>query len=421
MLISHGHPDLSKGGAEIVAHSLFKEYQSQGLDTLLLARAQGSAHGGSVLAARDNERELLFHTEMGNFFLFQNASPRHVWHDFRHLLERYRPTVVHFHHFLQLGLEMIREVRNTVPDARIILTFHEYLAICANNGQMVTTDGNRLCYRASPSDCARCFPERSSGEFFLREFYIKSILGLVDQFVSPSRFLMERYVSWGMPPEKFSIIENGQPEMERIPARPVLEGEMRGRVGFFGQINPYKGIDILLDAFKALPLRFRSQLHLGIHGANLDLWTDAFKQHVETLLEQLKDTATFHGPYDHHEMPALLAEVDWVIVPSTWWENSPLVIQECLNMGRPLIVADIGGMAEKVQHTVNGYTFHARSPRDLARIIEHAANIDDERYLAMLDACRAGETRASSAEKHLRVYDHCRPYSFARTTVEMQL
>ena len=52
------------GGAEIVAHGLFKEYQALQGDTLFLARAQGSGHGGSVLATRNDQRELLFHTEV---------------------------------------------------------------------------------------------------------------------------------------------------------------------------------------------------------------------------------------------------------------------------------------------------------------------------------------------------------------------
>ncbi|TOE31852.1 hypothetical protein CGJ44_25955, partial [Vibrio parahaemolyticus] len=56
-------------------------------------------------------------------------------------------------------------------------------------------------------------------------------------------------------------------------------------------------------------------------------------------------------------MGTLLKDVDWVIVPSTWWENSPMVIQEAFNHGRPLIVSDIGGMAEKVAHDVNGLHF----------------------------------------------------------------
>ena len=52
-----------------------------------------------------------------------------------------------------------------------------------------------------------------------------------------------------------------------------------------------------------------------------------------------------------------MAEIDWVVVPSIWWENSPLVIQEAFLHGRPVICSDIGGMAEKVRHGVDGLHF----------------------------------------------------------------
>ena len=72
-----------------------------------------------------------------------------------------------------------------------------------------------------------------------------------------------------------------------------------------------------------------------------------------------------------------MAELDWVIVPSIWWENSPMVIQEAYSHGRPVIAADIGGMREKVEHGVTGLLFRARSPRALADTIERA--VTDEK------------------------------------------
>ena len=43
----------------------------------------------------------------------------------------------------------------------------------------------------------------------------------------------------------------------------------------------------------------------------------------------------------------MIAEVDWVIVPSIWWENSPLVIQEAFATGRPVICSEVGALAKK--------------------------------------------------------------------------
>jgi glycosyltransferase involved in cell wall biosynthesis len=66
-------------------------------------------------------------------------------------------------------------------------------------------------------------------------------------------------------------------------------------------------------------------------------------------------------------------DIDWVVVPSIWWENSPLVIQEAFMYGRPVICSDIGGMAEKVTDGVNGLHFRAGNPRSLADVMTRAA------------------------------------------------
>ena len=67
-----------------------------------------------------------------------------------------------------------------------------------------------------------------------------------------------------------------------------------------------------------------------------------------------------------------MEQVDWVLVPSTWWENSPLVIQETFMHKRPIICSDIGGMAEKVEDGKTGLHFEARNSASLAATIRKA-------------------------------------------------
>jgi glycosyltransferase involved in cell wall biosynthesis len=53
-------------------------------------------------------------------------------------------------------------------------------------------------------------------------------------------------------------------------------------------------------------------------------------------------------------------QCDAIVVPSIWGENSPLVIHEAQDCKVPVITADFGGMAEYVQHQVNGLLFQHR-------------------------------------------------------------
>jgi glycosyltransferase involved in cell wall biosynthesis len=57
--------------------------------------------------------------------------------------------------------------------------------------------------------------------------------------------------------------------------------------------------------------------------------------------------AVFLGARD--DVPALLAAADVVTVPSSW-EGQPLIVQEALRAGRPLVAADVGGIAELTGH-----------------------------------------------------------------------
>jgi glycosyltransferase involved in cell wall biosynthesis len=67
-----------------------------------------------------------------------------------------------------------------------------------------------------------------------------------------------------------------------------------------------------------------------------------------------------------------MREVDWTIVPSTWWENAPVVIQEAFFHGRPVIASNIGGMAEKVRDGIDGLHFHVSNPESLAATMTDA-------------------------------------------------
>ncbi len=68
-----------------------------------------------------------------------------------------------------------------------------------------------------------------------------------------------------------------------------------------------------------------------------------------------------------------MANVDWVVVPSIWWETGPLVVMEAFQYGRPVICSDIGGMSKRVTDGVNGLHFRRRDAEDLARKMQRAA------------------------------------------------
>ena len=97
---------------------------------------------------------------------------------------------------------------------------------CTSSSRSATTTArwcgrseNELCLEASPRRCHECFPEISPQEFFLRKRFIQSHFEHVDLFLAPSRFLLERYVDWGIPREKIRFEDYGRRPAPRVPAR----------------------------------------------------------------------------------------------------------------------------------------------------------------------------------------------------------
>lgn len=401
LIISHGHPDLSKGGAEMAAYNMFTELRKNDVDAYFLARTNQTPHGGAAFSQRNNHREILFHTAMDDDFLFSNIKTRHMWQEFRDLILLLKPDIVHLHHYFLLGIEILEEIRRSLPHSKIILTLHEYLAICHNKGLMVKTNGN-LCYKSSARDCHNCFPHKQPGDFFLREQYIKRMFTNVDHFVSPSDFLKQRYVEWGLKADDINVIENGQPYLGEKRSLDKNDTE-RVKIAFFGQLNPFKGIDVLLKSIDLLPKPIKKKLALEIFGANFDLQTDSFQNEVSNLLEKHKSVVHFHGAYEAQELPMLMSKVDWIVVPSTWWENSPMVIQEAFNMGVPLIVSNIGGMAEKVIDGVDGLHFRQGSPSELADVLEECVKTRKLRQ-QMAAEIKPPMTLNECINKHLPLY-----------------
>jgi len=403
VILSHAHPTFSKGGGEIAAYNLFKGInQTNKHEAWFVACADAKLmHLGTPVAAL-NEREYLIAGNAGISHLTATIDLGDD-SDFAEMLRNIQPDVVHFHHYIFLGVEMIRAAKRVCPNAKIVLTLHEYIAICMNYGQMIKKDG-RLCYRSSPRECAQCFPDWTAEDFFLRERYIKTYFNLVDQFISPSEFLRQRYIAWGIPAEKIMVIENGLPPGEKLPPRSLRADESHGRFAYFGQINPFKGVDLILEAFAQLPKKVRRLASLDIYGSGLEWQNEDYKNKISKLLEENKDVIRYHGSYEPEELSKLMESIDWVVMGSIWWENSPVVIQEAFKFGRPVICPDIGGMAEKVANGKGGLNFRARDSLSLKSLITSLLS-ENNTYQEVTAEFPPYLDFFSCAKKHVEVYE----------------
>jgi len=401
--VCHNHPSLHPGGTEIFAHDLFTAFKSvPGIASAFLACVSGLHRdpkpGTRLQAMGHNGDEMLLWSGHYDRFYQSQVDLYGVVPELAQFLRNFRPDIVHVHHTQLLGMEMLFLIRRVLPQARIVYTLHDYFPICAHEGQMVTTKDHTLCERASPDACHGCFPKASPDKFVLRETHIKNMFRMVDQFLAPSKFLEQRYIAWGLAPERIRIMRNGRPA---LPPQRSREPGRANVFATFGNVSPFKGTLVALDAAARVAAGGKSDFELRIHGG-MPFQTDAFRAKFEAALEAAP-AARHLGAYDSGRRPALMASVDWVIVPSIWWENAPLVISEAFQAGKPVLCSDIGGMAEMVEDGVNGLHFRAGDPADLARVMRRALS---ERNLRakLAEGIPAVPSIADCAFEHLKLY-----------------
>lgn len=130
-------------------------------------------------------------------------------------------------------------------------------------------------------------------------------------------------------------------------------------IGFIGQVLEHKGIHVLLQAFTISAIE---NCQLLIYG-DVDQSADTAKSVHEYV--QNDSGIRLGGTFRGSEIYEVLSGIDVLVLPSTWAENSPLVLLNALASRTMVVVSNVKGMAEMVNDGVNGRLVCAGDPVDL--------------------------------------------------------
>lgn len=376
LMIVHEFLPRHGGGTEHYTYYLAKELQRRGHE-LHLYVTELADHRPHAELTRGSFDGLPFHQAVNNH---KFKTFRHTYKDaameanLRVVLDEVRPEIVHVQHLHLHSIGYIDVLKER--GLKVVYTLHEYITMCLRNGQLLR-EGLVLCEGPEPNECAKCckqwlapgpledkprVPLPHSGDAFqdavlLRNAEVKAAFAQVDLFVSPSRFLREKFLAYGMmDPRRIIHSDNGMARsaFRRVPRRP----SDHLRCGYIGTIAEWKGLHVLVDAFNGLP---ESGVECRVYG-DLTFMPD----YARALRERrLHLDVRFLGRMDNARIAEILAELDVLIVPSVWFENSPLTIHEAFIAGVPVICSDRGGMAELVTDGVNGLHFRLGDAADL--------------------------------------------------------
>ena len=177
--------------------------------------------------------------------------------------------------------------------------------------------------------------------------------------ITPTRFLREAYERNGLNVPMYDI--RFGVDLPRHP-KPVRSASAPLVIGYIGQIAPHKGVDLLVDSFAALgPVA--AELH--IFGPE-----DQNPHYMAKIRRAAAGRAVrFRGTFPKEKLAGVLEELDLLAIPSRWYENSPLVLLNALASHTPVLISDVAGMTEFVEHGKNGFIFERSDLADLSRTL----------------------------------------------------
>jgi glycosyltransferase involved in cell wall biosynthesis len=138
------------------------------------------------------------------------------------------------------------------------------------------------------------------------------------------------------------------------------------RVAYAGGIYPEKGVHVLIAALRSLA---PGTCTLSVHGV-----LEWFPDYVARLRADARGLPVeFAGRFAPDAIDELLAASDVVCVPSLWYENMPLVVQDAYRNAVPVVASRIGGLAEAVPEGRAGLCFEPGDPAALADCLARLA------------------------------------------------
>ncbi len=131
---------------------------------------------------------------------------------------------------------------------------------------------------------------------------------------------------------------------------------------FLGLIRPYKGVDVLLEAFARLPEN--SRWRLVVAGEPWGGLNEALTAQVKALHLGNRVRLEF-GWVPEAEIDQLLSAADLLVLPYRSGTQSA-VAPMALSRGLPVLSTDVGGLGEVVEHGISGLLVEPNSPQALA-------------------------------------------------------
>lgn len=309
------------------------------------------------------------------------------------LLERVQPDVAHchtiYHHLSPSILRILKKY-----DIPTVMTLHDLKLLCPayqmfnKNSVCEKCKGGRV-HNVLTNRCIKNSMTLSS--VIMAESLLHNALGSyknnINFFISPCKFYIEKFVSWGWNRSKFvhipNFVDTSLFKPQYNPGKSFI---------YFGRLSPEKGLLNLIRAaaIASVPLRL-----LGSGPQLTQLYEEVERTGADVVF-----LGHLSGDTLHTEIQSCRA----TILPSECYENAPMSILESYALGKPVIGTDIGGIPEIIRCEKSGWTFKSGSIDQIVELLRSIANMPDSKIIEMGHAARRlVESEFSSAQYQERM------------------
>lgn len=259
---------------------------------------------------------------------------------------------------LPLLMSIIRKIRQQRFDAIYFESLHVW-NLCI----MTALKGKTRIYHVIHD----VIPHENDKSWRQVDWFNKVLIRLADVIILRNKKFIPTLISrYHVPPAKVRFLELWRRYPEY--SAPVYSH----RVLFFGRMNPYKGVDNLLDIVRLCP-----SIHFDLVGK--------VDPQVVDIIQEIKKEPNVHLQTEYvsdEEMKQYFTSADWVIVPYSSATQSGIII-DSYKYGRPVIAFSVGAIEEQVEDGFSGYLVSSGDNVKFAEVLRDALSMDKDKYLAM--------------------------------------
>ena len=310
---------------------------------------------------------------------------------FESLVLKEKPDIVHLHLFQHQISPSILDVckKFGIPT---VYTAHDLKMICLNykmmhHGKICEDCKDKHFYHCAFNKCVKDSFFKSCVNTFEGYFYQwRKSYDVIDYIITPSNFYRNKFIEFGVNPEKVVHIPNFLDRNKTVVNNRI---DRKLYYLYFGRLSEEKGILTLIKAMKYI------SASLYIVGSG------PLKSEICNLIEANKlNNIKMLGFKGGQELIDIVGNAKAVVLPSEWYENGPYSAIEALQLGRPIIGANIGGIPELVDG--NGFLFESGNVTSLISAIYKIEMESDDIYNMHEKKSEEIFEQYYTAEKHVR-------------------